>query len=413
MRISSQTGSEKLQPAVVIGVDVSALNVVRSLGRRGIDVYAIGKDEHDYGAVSRYATFVYCEDLNDGQRLVSTLLALSRKVGRRMVLICTSDLHVLHVSRNRKALKESFAFVLPEHEVIEALMDKRRFNAMAHSSGFPVPRTLFSDSAEELEKVAAHAPYPCAVKPLYRTAFWSQMVPAEKKVIKAESPRDLLDKIGTLRAADQHLIIQEWIPGGDEEVYFGLAYLDRESRPLALLTGRKLRQYPSLTGVTSLAETIRNDDLANLTKEVLSSAGCAGLCSLECKYDAVEGIFKITEPTVGRVDLQEGISGPAGIDIPFIAYQDAVGMSPSAQDNFLEGLKWINEPFELNSFLSRAGNGRKGFPLLRHYKGTRSYAVMAADDPGPFIRFMAVAGKRGLHYLRKSFLHQPGEHSQC
>ncbi|SPP99507.1 conserved hypothetical protein [Candidatus Sulfobium mesophilum] len=408
-----QTGNQNLPPAIVIGVDVSALNVVRSLGRRGIDVFTVGADQHDYGAVSRYATFVSCQDLNDGQTLVSTLLALSRKVGRRMVLICTSDLHVLHVSRNREALKESFAFVLPEHEVIETLMDKRRFSVLARSSGFPVPVTLFSGSAEELEKIAAQAPYPCAVKPLYRTAFWSQLVPPEKKVMRATSPRDLIEKIRTLRAMDQHLIIQEWIPGGDEEVYFCLAYLDRESKALALLTGRKLRQYPPLTGVTSLAETIRNDDLADLTKDVLSSAGCTGLCSLECKYDAAEGIFKITEPTVGRVDLQEGISAPAGVDIPFIAYQDAAGMSPSVQNNFREGLKWINEPFELNSFLSRSRNGRKGLPFLHYYKGPRSYAVTAADDPGPFMRFMAVAGRRGLRYLTKSLRHRSGERSLC
>ncbi len=404
---SKLTDNGNPPPAIVIGVDVSALNVVRSLGRRGVKVYAFGRDRHDYGAMSRYATFVPCDDLNNERRLVSTLLALSRNVGRRMVLICTSDLHVLHVSRNRDVLRESFAFVLPEHEVIETLMDKRRFSELARSSGFPVPVTLFSGSADELEKVAAQAPYPCIVKPLYRTAFWSQMVPPEKKVMKAESPRDLLDKIRTLKAEDQHLIIQEWIPGGDEEVYFGLAYLDRESRPLALLTGRKLRQYPSLTGVTSLAETIRNDDLANLTKYVLSSAGCAGLCSLECKYDAKEGIFQITEPTVGRVDLQEGISTPAGLDIPFIAYRDALGLSTLAHNNFREGLKWINEPFELNSFLSSSRNDAKGIPFLRHYKGTRSYAVMAADDPAPFIRFMASAGKRGLRYLRKSLLAQP------
>jgi D-aspartate ligase len=391
-------------PALVIGVDVSALNVIRSLGGHGIEVYTMGRDTSDYGAASRYAKFVLCDDLTDEKKVISKLLEISRNLGRKMVLFCTSDLHVLHVSRNREVLKPFFEFVLPAHEVIETLMDKKNFNDFANRHGFSVPQTFFSKNSTDFQKVASSLPYPCVIKPLYRTIFWSLCVPPEKKVMKADSPQDLRQKLSDLRALDIPLIFQEWIPGGDQQVYFCLAYIDRYSKPLALLAGRKLRQYPSLTGVTSLAESIGNQKLTETTLKILSTAGCIGLCSVEYKYDTSDNSFRITEPTVGRVDLQEGISTHAGLDIPFIAYQDAIGVPQSAQIGYKTGVKWINEPFEFNSFLTdirQNGHGMGSF--FRSYKGHRSFALLSVDDPSPFLHFLIWSGKRGFRYLKRIF----------
>lgn len=393
-------------PAIVLGVDVSALNIVRSLGRKEIEVYVLGNDPGDYAAVSRYAKFVYCEDLTDEKKVVSSLLQVSRGLGSKMVLFCTADLHVLHVSKNRDVLKEFFEFVLPEHGVIETLMDKKKFGKFAMSNRFPMPATFFSENRADLQDIVSCLPYPCAVKPLYRTVYWSQHVPSDKKVMKVISPNDLWEKLEGINALDQPIILQEWIPGGDEQVVFCLAYINKEGKVSALFTGRKLRQYPSLTGVTSLAESIKNKKLAELTSDLFTKAGCRGLCSLECKYDTASSSLKITEPTVGRVDLQEGISTQAGLDIPFIAYKDAAGMLPSDEKDFIEGLRWINEPFELNSLLSqRRENGTKADSFFCNYKGPRSYALMSADDPRPFFRFVMWAGKRGLRYLKKIVAH--------
>jgi len=226
-------------------------------------------------------------------------------------------------------------------------------------------------------------------------------VPPYKKVIKANSPQDIRQQLEDLGALNQPIILQEWIPGGDEQVYFCLAYIDQEGTPLAFLTGRKLRQYPSLTGVTSLAETINHQQLVEITARLLSAAGCKGLCSVEFKYNAVDDSFKITEPTVGRVDLQEGISTKAGLDIPFIAYQDALGISQSTQTDYKKEVKWINEPFEFNAFLTQIRDGKNRISeFFRLYRGKCSFALLSADDPIPFFYFLKWAGKRSLRYLR-------------
>lgn len=395
-------------PALVIGVDVSALNVVRGLGRKGIEVYVLGSNSRDYAAVSRFARFMFCSDLTNEFEFIASLRVASRKIGRKSVLICTSDLHVLYVSRNREVLSDDFIFVMPEHKVIEDLMDKKNLNDFACLHGFPVPMTYFSSNRKDLCEIAAKIPYPCVVKPLYRTVYWSQHVPPDKKVMKATSEKDLLNKLEEIGALDEQLILQEWIPGGDEEIYFCLAYIDRDGKPLALLPGRKLRQYPFLTGVTSMAESIVNSELAQLSFDILSTGGCVGLCSVEFKLDAAMGTFKMTEPTVGRVDLQEGVSISAGMNIPYIAYLDAVGMSPLPQTDYSPSVKWLNEPFEFNSYLAWNKSDGSSGSFFKHYGGKRTYALLAKDDPMPFARFLVQAGKRSIRFMKRFIPHSMG-----
>ncbi|MFC1657037.1 hypothetical protein ACFL2P_00490 [Candidatus Moduliflexota bacterium] len=390
-------------PAVVLGTDVSALAVVRSLGRRGIPVFVVGVKGKDYASVSRYARFVKCEDLNREESVLEALYGIEREGDRKIALFATADLHVLHIVRNREGLSRNFCFVLPDVDVVETLMDKRRFSGLAASRGYAVPKTLYSNSLAEIENAAAEVHYPCVVKPLYRTAYWSRNVSPDKKVLWYSNAEELLEEIKSLGACSESLVIQEWIPGGDEDVCFCLACLDRDGKPIGLFSGRKLRQYPPLTGVTSLAVSLRDSELEAMALKVLTHAGCKGLCSVEFKFSSRDGSYRITEPTVGRVDLQEGASTNSGVDLPYIAYLDAIGVTPEFSKDFTEGIVWINEPFELNSLLQRKRmNGSPAAPFFKHYRGKRAYALFAKDDPGPFFQFVANTGRRGGRYLKKT-----------
>ena len=59
--------------------------------------------------------------------------------------------------------------------------------------------------------------------------------------------------------ADPNLMLQEYIPGGDDSIWMFNGYFDANSDCLAGFTGRKLRQTPPYTGVTSLGVCLPND----------------------------------------------------------------------------------------------------------------------------------------------------------
>ena len=91
------------------------------------------------------------------------------------------------------------------------------------------------------------------------------------------------------------------------------------------------------------------------------------------------------------------------MDIPHIAYLDALEQNPEPLHSFREGIKWINEPEDYSSIRSYLKNKNTSLKeLISSYKGKRTYALKAMDDPLPFIAFVSDKLKRGIFRFFKN-----------
>lgn len=392
--------SENKYPvAVVVELGVNGLGIIRSLGKRGIPVIGIDS-ESDYASSSKYCKTIYCKNVND-YSLVETLLTIGRSLKTKGVLFCASDLSLLIVSRYREELENYYSFVLPPHDVIDTLLNKMLFYQFAQKHQFSVPKTIETNNKKEVEESAHILSFPCVIKPQIRDSYWCEHVP--EKVLYVKSPEKYSYLFSNYQIYDRPLIIQEWIEGNDEDVYFCLAYINRNLEPLATFTGRKIRQYPPLTGVTSVAQGIKEPFIEQESLRLLRLAGCVGICSVEYKFCKKEKLYKITEPTVGRTDLQEALSVKSGIDIPYIAYLDALGKNLKPTRIFIEGLKWINETLEIYHISNQLKLSKYNIiNLLASYRGRQGYALLDIHDPIPFLAFMGQIIRRKL-FRKTSF----------
>ncbi len=385
--------------AIVIGSNTGALSIVRSLGRRSINVILLTSDESDYTARSRYCRQVKCAK-TEGAILLDKLKEIASTLDQKAVLFCTTDSSVLTVAEHQQELEKLYHFVLPSYDTIKRLISKQQFHEFAIKNGFRIPKTFFVNSRAEAEQVAQTISYPCVIKPEFRDEKWVQNVSKLHKVLQANNKEEYSKYFSEYRLWEYKLIVQEWIDGSDADVYYCLTYLDRVSQPLAIFTGRKLRQFPILTGSTSLAEGRWVPDLAEQSIRLLQSAKVIGPCSVEFKYSPRNNNYYITEPTVGRVDTQEGSAISSGVDIPFIAYQDALGLKPEPSTSFQEGIRWINEPEDYSSVRNYIKNKQLSVrDLLASYKGKRAYALKAMDDPLPFFFFITKLLKKGIQKI--------------
>ena len=388
-------------PVVIAGLNDAALSIVRSLGRKRI--YVIGL--YDGNSPSYYIRSKYCskklKSALSGEPLVDILInKVAKNLEETAVLFCTNDHSVLTISKYEEQLRPFFKFVLPSYEVTSGQISKREFHKFAVSNSFLVPNTFFTNGAEEIEKVAEKISFPCVIKPEFRDRKWEEKVPV--KVLYAESKQDFLNLIREYQIHQTSLVVQEWIDGDDAEVYFCLLYINRNHKPLAVCVARKLRQYPHLTGSTSVAETVLLPEIAVESLRLLNTAGCVGFCSVEFKKSIKDGRYYITEPTIGRPDTQEGICLSAGIDIPWIAYLDAIGQDLVPSGEFKKGIKWINEPLEFYTFQNYFRNGFRLRDFMSIYKGSRrSYALWAHDDPVPALTFLKEKMRAGAGRLLK------------
>ena len=127
------------------------------------------------------------------------------------------------------------------------------------------------------------------------------------------------DKQGLVALVAAHprtpMVIQEWIPGGDEDIFF-CATVAKSGKPLCFFDGVKYLSHPPARGQTVVAGPSDLRDLRKLLIRFVADANLDGPVSIEAKRDP-RGEMRIIEPTVGRTDFWAKLAITNGIDLPY------------------------------------------------------------------------------------------------
>jgi predicted ATP-grasp superfamily ATP-dependent carboligase len=392
--------------AVVLGLEESGLGVVRALARHGIPVRAVAHAPHPARA-TRYATVVQARAWGP-EAIVEELLALGRTLDARAPLFLCGDEPVLWLSRLRAELEPFFHLSLPSHEVVELLMDKTRFVAHAAERGWPVPRSRIVHDPDGLERAIDELDAPLILKPAQRNfVYRRRLLP---KAFIATGPGELREAYGRIAAAESAAVVQEFVPGGDDRIGFCLGYAPRDGGAPVTFAGRKLLQWPPRCGNTAVAAPAPGPwrgPLSDLTRSIWDDVSYRGLGSLECKFDPRTERPLITEPTVGRVNLQSEIAPLNGVNLPVRMYCDLTGRPvPPERDGPPTKLVFGSS---LRSSLAAYRSGSEGErPSKREIlEGRVRFALFRRDDPGPAaaaarerIRRLASGARRRLRVSR-------------
>jgi len=395
-----------LPPVLVLGVSANGLSFVRSLGRKGIPVVAIDSVLLP-GMYSRYCKRVILPDVIDNERTWTDFLrAVGESLPCKGVIIPTSDAHVLFLSRNRSDLCSYFGFALAEEEVLEKITNKRLQYEFAESCGIPIPRTYSPQDIREIDSVVDTFNYPCLLKP-YQSHLWRKYAENKekyggKKLAVVNTPEELLRTYGEMAKSGVGIMVQERIPGGDDQFYGLLTYFNENSEPLAIFTKRKLRQTGMGYGDGSFQVSIWEPTVAELGIRLLRSMKYRGLAGIEFKKDPRDGQFKLIEVNPRSVTA-EGMAVKSGVDIPYIAYLDIIGRKVDVSSSFSEGLKWVSLEWDFKTFLAYKRHRMLSFTQwIRSLRGKRDYAIWSRDDPLPFMVMLSRMFRAALRKISYS-----------
>ena len=233
-----------MTPVVVVGGVLTALGVVRSLASAGIPVYLACDTRFCPAGLSRQCTLLRVPDL-EGQGLVDGLLSVAGRIGEKAVLILSGDVQVLAVARARAALEAHYFLALPTETMVDVLMDKAKFQAYAEEIGLRVPRAVVLEEGHD-EQALDVLSMPVVVKPADH-----ELAPAERTT-RADTVAEARAVARRMRCAASSVLVQEWIDGDDDDIYFTLFVCDGQARIVALFTGRKMICGPPLVGSTAL-----------------------------------------------------------------------------------------------------------------------------------------------------------------
>lgn len=376
----------RTSPGIVLGLGQNGLATVRALGRRGVPVIGLDARLEQPTAQSRYCIPVACGDVRTEDGLLGTLLDLGTVLPEKGVLFPSGDLNLLVVSEHRARLAPYYHFALPDHEAVQLILDKQAFYAWAERHGFPIPRTHVVGS-EGPGALAWEIRYPALVKPHLRDAGWRGK--HDVKLYEVHSPDELLRTFGVLTVQHPQLLIQECVPGPEDQLVFSITYLDDELDPLGMFTGRKLRQFPPRFGTSSMAQSRWDPEVAGLSLAVLRALRYRGYGSVEFKRDPRDNTLRIIEVT-GRTWYPHGLATASGVNLPYLAYCDLLELPVERPQGFVEGLKWIDEDRDLRAALRHRAEGRFAVGAwIASYRGRRTWAISAVDDPRPAVHLAA------------------------
>jgi predicted ATP-grasp superfamily ATP-dependent carboligase len=370
-------------PAVVIGLGVNGLGTVRALGRRGVPAIVITNGSGDPPEHTRFAEKVALPAISDPAALIECLVEQGRKFAGKSILFPSGDLSLGYVSEHRSELEPYYHLPMPSHDVVDLILSKSRFYRFAQDHGLPIARTFFPDSPEAADRIARDITYPCLIKPSIATPEWRAR---GLKILQCNDAAELGARFRMAWGIHRDLIVQEVTPGPDSSLFFSLTYLDRSGAPLAMFTGRKVRQYVPHFGISSLAESLWDPEIAGRTERTLAALNYSGYGSIEFKRHAVTGEYLMTEVT-GRTWYPHALSERCGINLPWIAYSDLVlGTRAKVPESFPDHVKWIDE---VGDFKSAMWYWRRGELSLadwrRSYAGKRYWALATWDDTGPIL----------------------------
>ncbi len=242
-----------LMPAVVLG----EVGLVRCLGEAGIPCVVVACRKEHLAFASRYCleSVVVPSFDPDCRETLDRLLEIGKRLGKS-ILFCNGEPDFLFISKNRHRLSPYFIFNIPSEKQAGLLVDKGGFYKMAAEYGLPIPETWQPDGAAALESILDEITYPCIVKPAQQS-FWKGASFQEKfgqgiKAIQVDTPQALHALYGELAAHHPDILIQEYIPGRDDCLYFFDAYLNEHSELLGYFIGHRIRTYPIHCGISSL-----------------------------------------------------------------------------------------------------------------------------------------------------------------
>ena len=374
------TAAAAQPPAAVFQVSYSCgLDIVRDLGRHGVPLVGFDPDPGAIGLRSRYAAGLVCPDpLADEEAFITYLEGFGASLPQRAVVFPSHDEFIWPLSRHAARLAPWFIVPFSGWEAMQQVHDKRAQMESAGRAGVDTPKTVFVSSGAELEAAATEIRFPAVLKPVESLAFKLRF---HRHILDVESPAGLqriYDKVDDLGV----LMLQERIPGGEDELWTVGSYLDAGSRPLAVFTGHKLRQYPHAGGSCLAGVSSWNEGLAEAALRLLTELRFHGVSQVEFKRDPRDGRFCLMEVNA-RHWKWHGLAARCGVNLSYAAYRDAIGdpyIAPRQQD----GVKWIvaNKDVPLAALEILKGERNAG-EYLRSLRGTRMDGLHALDDPLP------------------------------
>jgi predicted ATP-grasp superfamily ATP-dependent carboligase len=362
--------------AVVMG-DV---DMVRALGLVGIRSSYFGPPD-DSARFSRHVREIlpWLDEWRCQEQIVAAILRYARTQPEPPVLYPQTDAAVLLASRYRDDLSRSIRFVLADAELIEGLIDKAHFQALAERHGLPVPAAQRVRPSPDGPAPDLQIPFPVLVKPVRRGGNWTA-TGARGKAMHVRGEDEWERVWPRLRRLDSEVLVQQLVPGRESAIESYHAYIDAGGDTVGEFTGRKIRTFPPHYGNSSAVEIVDLPDVAALGRGALDTLGVRGVAKVDFKRDD-RGRLQLLEINP-RFNLWHHPAAVAGVNLPALVYADLTGCARPRGRHPARRVTWCAPLLDVRAAYMA---GTPPVAWLRWVRRCEAISGLAWDDPLPFL----------------------------
>jgi predicted ATP-grasp superfamily ATP-dependent carboligase len=390
---------------IILGGTANALSVARSLGRRGVSVYAL----NDSDAHVRYSRWCRWLPVHwrgcDEASWAGYLLGPESEPLRGAVVLAACDAGIQTIAHNRAAL--AGRYLLDESDPVAqlAMLDKLRTYQIAREAGVPTPQWWVLEANTRLDDLAGELVYPLLVKPLLSHVFAAKF---GKKFFTAGNLDEVRQAHAMAREAGVDVMLLEMVPGPDDRLCSYYTYLDAHGRPQFHFTKRVLRRFPVNMGEACYHVTDHNPEVAELSLRLFRHAGLRGLANAEFKRDLRDGRLKLIECNA-RFTAANGLVAASGLDLAAFVYNRLTGRPLPPLDHYRAGLRLWYPTRDWQAFLQLRRRGELTlWGWLRSVTHRQTFPYFRWDDPLPTLLSGLRAVKADVLYCRTRDLLRSG-----
>lgn len=397
---------------LILGNDTrSFLAVIRSLGRRGIEVHVAWCDPDCPARYSRYVTKFHAipKFSLDSMGWKTTLEAILRQENFDLIIPC-GDPSIIPLQRHRQDFQAFSPLYLLDDRTFGITYNKRETTILARRLGIPVPEEIEVTSSEELHEALQKIPLPIVLKPL--TSFTLDNLDQHHDVRKAYS-REKAQQIAEEMLAKGPVLLQENFIGQGT----GVELIAESGEILSVFQHLRLHEPPEGGAGTYRKSVTLHPDLYNAAARFIDALNYTGVAMFEFKLDPKTGRWVFLEINA-RFWGSLPLAVAAGIDFPWYLYQLLVDRKRQFNRTYREELYCRDWTGDIDWFRSnlRADHAnpylhtvplKKVFGELVNILALRERSdTFTMDDPYPAVVDLGLwMGRKSQGLLRRADLH--------
>ena len=395
---SQTAGKQRAKPPLIIlGGEVNALSVARSLWRQGVEVFALNEP----ASLLRYSRA--CRWIKTDPRRQPADAWLDFLTGPESdhlsgaVLLAASDAAIELIARQRESLAGKFVLDDSNPQAQLCMLNKLCTYRAARTAGVPTPRFWSARSVAEIEASRDEFVYPLLVKPELSHVFFAKY---QRKYLVVNSYEELQQTLRSVEEKDVRFLLVEYMEGPDDRACSYYTYLDGDGKPLFHYTKRIIRRYPMNEGFACYHVTDHIPEVRELSLRLFQHVGLRGLAHAEFKRDQRDGQLKLIECNA-RFTGANGLVAKSGFDLGQFVYNRLTGQPQEKLTNYRDNMyEW----YPVEDFLAFCQLRRRGEITFRQWVKSLLHRqllpVFRWTDPAPSL----AGGCRYIRrYLKKSF----------